>query len=54
MNGNLKISFEDGRSFDVVYGTKVRDLFDLVGNDEVIALRINGAAVHADYELIED
>ena len=54
MEDMLNITFEDGRTIEVDYGTKVRDLLSYLKNDEIIALRINGAAVHADYELIED
>ena len=50
----LKIEFEDGRKIQVDYGTKVKDLLKDINNNDVIALRINGAAVPANYELTED
>ncbi len=54
MINKLKINFEDGKSTSVDYGTKVKDLLEIINNDEIIALRINGAAVPANYELTED
>ncbi len=54
MEDELTITFEDGRTIEVDYGTKVRDLLNYLKDEDIIALRINGAAVHADYELIEN
>lgn len=54
MDNKLKINFEDGKSVDVDNGTKVKDLLKIINNKEIIALRINGAAVPANYELTED
>ena len=54
MEKNLKLVFEDGNEMEIPYGTTVRDVLKILKNDQVIALRVNGAAVNADYELIED
>lgn len=50
----LNIVFEDGRKIQVDYGTNVRALLKKISNEDIIALRINGAAVPANYELTED
>ena len=54
MEDNLKLVFEDGNEMQVPVGTTVREVLRTLSNDQIIALRINGAAVVADYELIED
>lgn len=54
MKNKLKIIFEDGKKIEVKNGTRVRDLLHILKNKNIIALRINGAAVNADYELTED
>lgn len=35
-------------------GVTVREVLKLLGNDQVIALRVNGNAQNADYEIMED
>ena len=54
MKKDIKLIFEDGNEIDVFYGTTVREVLREINNDQVIALRINGAAVTADYEINED
>ena len=54
MRKDIKLIFEDGNELNVSYGTTVRDILKDINNDQVIALRINGAAVPADYEIVED
>ena len=54
MRRDIKIIFEDGSSMNVSYGTTVREILKEINDDQVIALRVNGAAVPADYELVED
>ena len=54
MNKNVQLVFEDSNEMDVVYGTTVREVLNELNDDEIIALRINGSAVPADYEIVED
>jgi len=54
MKKDLKLIFEDGSEMNVNYGTTVREILKEINDNQVIALRVNGAAVPADYEIIED
>lgn len=54
MKKGVKLIFEDGNEMNVDRGTSVRELLKLINDDQVIALRINGFAVNADYEIVED
>ncbi len=54
MGKSVKLIFEDGNEMDVLYGTTVREVIKKINNPEVIALRVNGSAVTADHEIIED
>ena len=54
MNKNIKLIFEDGNDMDVLYGTSIRDIIRKINNPNVIALRINGSPVSADYGIVED
>ena len=54
MKKDIKLIFEDSSEMNVSYGTQVRDILKELNDDQVIALRINGEAVNADYEIIED
>ena len=54
MKKSLKLVFEDGNEMNVNYGITVREILKDIDNNQVIALRVNGAAVPADYEIIED
>ena len=51
---DLKLIFENGLQMSVPLGTKVRDILKQIDDDEIIALRINGEPVNADYEITED
>ena len=53
MNKNVKLIFEDGNEMNVSNGTTVREVIKELNDPNLIALRINGAAVTADYEIIE-
>ena len=54
MKKDIKLIFEDGNELDVFYGTTVREVLKEIDNEQIIGLRINGAAVPADYEITED
>ena len=54
MKKDIKLIFEDGNEMNVFYGTTVREVLKEIKDENIIALRINGAAVSADYEIIED
>lgn len=54
MNKDIKLVFEDSRIMEVFRGTTVRDILKEIADDTIIALRVNGACVDADYELVED
>jgi len=51
---NIKLTFENGDILKIEKGIVVRDLLRILGMDDVIALRINGTAVDADYEIDSD
>ena len=54
MKKDIKLIFDDGEEMKISYGTTVREVLKEIDDDQVIALRINGAAVPADYEIVED
>lgn len=54
MNKDIKLVFEDSRIMEVFRGTTVRDILKEIADDTIIALRVNGVCVDADYELVED
>ena len=54
MNKNIKLIFEDGNEMDVIAGTTVREVIKKLNDSSLIALRVNGSAVNADYEIVED
>ena len=54
MNKNVKLIFEDGNEMNVLYGTCVREVIKELDDPNLIALRINGSVVTADYEIVED
>lgn len=54
MKKDVKLIFEDGSEMDVFRGTTVREILKEINNDQLIALRLNGSAVPADYEVMED
>ena len=54
MKKDIKLIFEDGSEMDVFRGTTVRDVLKEINDGNLIALRVNGSAVPADYEIMED
>ena len=54
MKKSIRLIFEDGTEMNVQYGTTVKELLKEINDDQVIALRVNGAAVPADFEIVED
>ncbi len=50
----IKLTFEDGNVLEVDKGTSVREIINLLNKDDIVALRINGVAVDADYDVDED
>ena len=54
MKKDVKLIFEDGSEMDVFRGTTVREILKEIDDGQLIALRINGSAVPADYEIMED
>lgn len=54
MKKEIKLIFEDSTELNVSYGTTVREILRNIDDDQIIALRINGEVVNADYEIIED
>ena len=51
---DVKLVFEDSRILEIYKGTTVREVLKEIGDDSIIGLRINGALVDADYEIVED
>ena len=51
---DVKLVFEDSRIMEVYRGTTVREVLNEINDDSIIALRINGELVDADYEIMED
>lgn len=54
MKKNIKLVFEDGQEMTLEKGITVREVLKLLNNDQIIALRINGNAVNADFEIMDD
>lgn len=54
MDNKIKLTFEDGNVLNVDKGILVRDVINLSNKDNVVALRINGNAVDADYTIDSD
>ena len=54
MKNDIKLIFEDGQEMLLNRGVTVREVLKLLGNDQIIALRVNGNAQNADYEIMED
>ena len=54
MKNDIKLIFEDGQEMLLSRGVTVREVLKLLGNDQIIALRVNGNAQNADYEIMED
>ncbi|MBR2137971.1 MAG: nucleoside kinase [Bacilli bacterium] len=54
MNDKIKLVFEDSRIIESYRGVSVREIIKQIGDDKVVALRVNGNAVNPDYEIIED
>ena len=50
----IKLTFEDGNVLEVDKGTSVREVINLLNKENIVALRINGVAVDADYDVDED
>ncbi len=50
----ISLIFEDANDMVVSSGTTVREVLNKINDGEVIALRINGEAVPADFEIVED
>jgi len=51
---DVKLVFEDSRIMEIYRGTTVREVLKDLNDDSIIALRINGELVDADYEINED
>lgn len=54
MKKDIKLVFEDGNILETDRGITVREVLHTLNNDNIIALRINGMAVNADYEIMDD
>lgn len=55
MRKEIKLVFEDGNIIETYRGITVREVINLIENDQdIIALRVNGIAVNADYEIMDD
>ena len=54
VKNDIKLIFEDGQEMLLSRGVTVREVLKLLGNDQIIALRVNGNAQNADYEIMED
>ncbi len=50
----IRLTFENGEVLDVDKGTSVREVINLLNRDDLVALKINGNAVDADYEIDDD
>ena len=50
----LKLIFEDGNELSVSPKTTVKEVIKILNNPDLIALRVNGSIVPADYEIKED
>ena len=54
MEDNIKLIFEDSNIMNVKNGITVREIMDMLNNDQIIALRINGKIVSSETELTTD
>ena len=54
MKDNIKLIFEDSNIMNVKSGITVREIMDMLNNDQIIALRINGKIVSSETELTTD
>ena len=54
MEKEIKLIFEDSNIINVKSGTTVKEILDMLNNDQVIALRINGKIVSSETELTTD
>jgi len=54
MKKNIKLIFEDGNDMDVIPGITVREVLKNIKDTSIVALRINGSVVSADYVITED
>ena len=54
MKKDVKLVFEDGTEMSLNRGVTVREVLKLLGNDQVIALRVNGSAQNAEFEIMDD
>ena len=50
----IRLTFENGEVLDVDKGASVREVINLLNKDDLVALKVNGNAVDADYEIDED
>lgn len=55
MNNEIKLTLENGNIINTYRGILVRDILKMLRNEaDVIALRVNGSAVSADFEINDD
>ena len=50
----IKITLETGEVLEVDKGVSVREVINLLNKEDLVALKVNGNAVDADYEIDED
>lgn len=50
----IKVTLENGNVLELERSTTVRDVIKLINDDNIIALRINGSIVDADYQIDKD
>lgn len=50
----INLTFEDGNVLNVDKGISIREVMKLVNKDDIVALRVNGNIVDADYEIDSD
>lgn len=51
---DVKLVFEDSKILEIYRGSTVRDVLKELSDETIIALRVNGEIVDADYEIMED
>lgn len=51
---DVKLVFEDSKILEIYRGSTVRDVLKELNDETIIALRVNGEIVDADYEIMED
>ena len=54
MKKEVQLVFDDSRILDIYKGTTVREVLREINDDQIVALKINGSVVSADYEIMED